>query len=70
MMDVRGVLRSWLTLVISSVFSRSLLSCFSTASRAPWPMLFRLWACFLSSGNRNFSGTGAMSPAAMRRAPS
>ena len=41
MMEVRGVLMSWETLVMSSVFIRSLRIRCSTAAAMPWAMWFR-----------------------------
>ena len=70
MMEVSGVLMSWLTLVISSVFMRSERICRSTASSMPCPIEFRLSPCFRNGPNsREVSITASVIPAARALPP-
>ena len=70
MMEVSGVLMSWETFVMSSVLSRSLLSCFSTARLIPSPTEFKFSAWRLKSQYMCFVGIFvSKSPAASAAPP-
>ncbi len=70
MMEVRGVFRSWDTLVMSSALKRSLFICSFTAWVRPPEMLFRASACrFKSPGRWSVSIWWFRLPAAMTCVP-
>ena len=67
---MRGVFRSWDTLVMSSALNRSLRIFSSTAPASPTEMLFRSSACIRRSwGISRVSTRWSRSPAAMARLP-
>ena len=55
-MEVSGVLMSWETFVMSSVFMRSARVCSSTAFWIPERMLCRFSSCFFSAGSQRGMG--------------
>ena len=70
MMLVSGVLMSCETFVMSSVLSRSLLSCLSMAAAMPSPMEFKFSAWRLTSQYIHFVSTCASRSPAARASPS
>ena len=70
MMLVSGVLMSCETFVMSSVLSRSLLSCLSTAIAMPSPMELRFSAWRLTSQYIHFVSTCALISPTARASPS
>ena len=70
MMLVSGVLMSCETFVMSSVLSRSLLSCLSMAAAMPSPMEFKFSAWRLTSQYIHFVSTCASRLPAARASPS